>query len=155
MADQAHAGPQAASSSSSSSQLPEIKRMAAPSNGPRLTGKVAIITGANSTMGIGRATAHQYAESGARALYICDFDGTHLEDHKREIEKKYPGTEVHTRTFDAADEKSVKAVVSDAVKRYGQLDVFFANAGTAGQTYAFTDTSDEDFMEVLRINTLR
>ncbi|KAH8178308.1 enoyl-(Acyl carrier protein) reductase domain-containing protein [Sarocladium implicatum] len=157
MANKAQAPAQAAattSSSSSPSQLPEIKRIAPPSNSPRLTSKVAIITGANSPLGIGRATAHLYAESDALALYICDYDGTHLDEHKRDIESKYPGVEVHTRRFDAADEGAVKKVVGEAMERYGRLDVFFANAGIGGPMSAFTDTSDKEFMEVLRINTL-
>jgi|SRR5688572_13739523 NAD(P)-dependent dehydrogenase (short-subunit alcohol dehydrogenase family) len=143
------------SSSSSSSSLPEIKRVAGPSNAPRLAGKVAIITGTNSPLGIGRATAHQYAESGAKAIYICDFDDTHLKEHKREIESKYAGVEVHARQFDASNETAVKAVVDEAMDRYGRLDVFFANAGIIGPHSLFTDCSDEDFMEVLKVNTLR
>lgn len=158
MAEKAQQRVQALSSqlsSSSSSSLPKIKRVAGPSNAPRLSDKVAIITGTNSVIGIGRATAHQYAESGAKAIYICDFDDTHLAEHKREIESKYKGVEVHTRKFDASNEAAVKAVVDDAMNRYGRLDIFFANAGIIGPHALFTDCSDEDFMEVLKVNTLR
>ena len=49
----------------------------------------------------------------------------------------------------------MKAVVADALERYGRLDVFFANAGVAGPVAAFTDFSDDDFMSMLRTNTLR
>ena len=38
----------------------------------RVKDKVIIITGANSPLGIGRATAHQFAPNGARANYHCD-----------------------------------------------------------------------------------
>jgi len=142
------------SSSGDSSSLPPIKKIAAGSSSPRAKDKVVIITGANSPMGIGRATAHQYAESGARAVYVCDFDGTHLEAHKREITAAYPNVEVHAWQFDAADEGKVKAVVDDAMGRYGRLDVFFANAGIIGMPTVFTEVTDEDFMNVLRVNTL-
>ena len=57
--------------------------------------------------------------------------------------------------FDAADEAKVKAVVGDALDRYGRLDVFFANAGIIGMPMPFTDVTSDDFMETLRINTLR
>ncbi|GJN84713.1 hypothetical protein PLIIFM63780_008276 [Purpureocillium lilacinum] len=138
----------------SPSGLPPIQRVAAGSSAPRAQGKVVIITGANSPLGIGRASAHQFAESGARALYLCDYDGTHLESHARDITAAFPGVEVHARRFDAADEAAVKAVVDDAVSRYGRLDVFFANAGITGPNVIFTDVSADDFMSVLKTNTL-
>ena len=74
-----------------------------------------IVTGANSLIGIGRASAHQFARHGARALYLCDFDNSNLGLHKRELASLYPGVEVHIRQFDAADEAAVKAVVQEAV----------------------------------------
>lgn len=105
-------------------------------------------------MGIGRATAHQYAQNGAKAVYICDFDDKFLSYHEQEIKSLYPGCEIHARKFDAADEPAVKAVVDDAVRRYGRLDVIFANAGITGAHALFMDVSSEDFMNVLRVNTL-
>ncbi|KAJ9138596.1 NAD(P)-binding protein [Pleurostoma richardsiae] len=134
--------------------IPPIKELAPDSNGPRMTGKVVIITGANSLLGIGRASAHQFAQNGARAIYICDYDDEYLGFHEREIKSLYPEVEIHTRKFDAADEKSVAEVVADAVRRYGRLDVFFANAGIIGPHAAFTDVEEEDFMRTLRVNTL-
>lgn len=111
--------------------------------------------GANSPLGIGRATAHQYAESGAKAIYICDFDDTHLESHKKEINAAFPSVEVHTRQCDVSDEKKVKAVVDDALAKYKRLDIFFANAGIAGKHAMFTEYDDSEFMDVMRVNTLR
>ena len=113
------------------------------------------LPGANSAMGIGRASAHQFAESGAKAIYICDYDGSNLESHKKEINAAYPSVEVHTRQFDAADEKEVKAVVDDALAKYKRLDVFFANAGVAGKPTLFTDFDDDEFMSIMKTNTLR
>ncbi|KAM7201172.1 hypothetical protein V8F20_004918 [Naviculisporaceae sp. PSN 640] len=132
--------------------LPPIVKVAA--DGPRLAGKVVIITGANSALGIGRASAHQYAANGAKAVYICDFADNNLEAHKAEINAAYPGVDVHVRQFDAADEKAVKGVVDDALQRYGRLDVFFANAGVIGPNTLFTEVDGEDFMETFRVNTL-
>lgn len=110
--------------------------------------------GANSPIGIGRATAHQFAQNGAKAVYICDFDDKYLGYHEKQIKSLYPSCEVHARKFDAADESAVKAVVDDALKRYGRLDVMFANAGITGAHALFTDVTQEDFMETLRVNTL-
>ncbi|KAI1471023.1 NAD(P)-binding protein [Daldinia caldariorum] len=140
------------SSSSSPDALPAIKKPAGKSAGPRTQGKVVIITGANSLLGIGRASAHQFAENGARAVYLCDFDGTHLAAHKREIEAVYPGVDVHARTFDAADEAAVREVVDHAISTYGRLDVFFANAGVVGRYALFSDVTKDEFMRVFDTN---
>lgn len=115
---------------------------------------VTIVSGTNSPAGIGRATAHQYAHNGAKAVYLCDFATTYLETHKREINTLYPAVEVHVRQFDAGDEAAVKAVVDDAVQRYGRLDVFFANAGVVGTPKVFGKIGGAEFMSTLRTNVL-
>ncbi|OAA41363.1 3-oxoacyl-acyl carrier protein reductase [Metarhizium rileyi] len=135
-------------------ELPPIVKVAGRSNGPRAEGKVVIITGANSAIGIGRATAHQFAENGAKAVYLCDYADSNLAAHKQEMTALYPGVDIHVWQFDAAEEAKVKAVVDDALGRYGRLDVFFANAGISGLPGAFTDITDTDFMKILRTNTL-
>lgn len=113
------------------------------------------VTGCNSVLGIGRATAHQYANNDARAVYICDYASDYLEIHKRELESLYPNVDIHTRVFDAADESAVKDVVDHAIQHYGRLDVFFANAATSGTWKAFTDTSVEEFESTMRTNLTR
>lgn len=133
--------------------VPRIRSVAGPSNGPRVAGKVVIVTGANSAMGIGRATVHQFAQNGARVIYICDYNDDLLETHQKELKQLYPKVEVHARAFDAADEAEVEKVVQEAVAKYGRLDIFFANAGIATGAI-FTETTSEDFMEVMRVNTL-
>ncbi|KAH7133255.1 hypothetical protein B0J13DRAFT_587571 [Dactylonectria estremocensis] len=134
--------------------LQPISKVAPGSSVPRVKDKVVIITGVNSPLGIGRATAHQYAESGARALYLCDYDDSNLNAHKEELAASYPDVEVHTRRFDAADEPRVKEVVDDAVSRYGRLDVFFANAGVVGKPVVFSDFNPDEFMSIMKTNTL-
>ncbi|KAK0634578.1 hypothetical protein B0T17DRAFT_484929 [Bombardia bombarda] len=147
-------GNQLAPSSSPSSSIPAIAKVAPDSNGPRVGGKVVIITGANSILGIGRASAHQFAQNGAKAVYICDYDDSNLATHKREINAQWPGVDIHTRQFDAADEKAVRGVVDDALSRYGRLDVYFANAGIIGPVANFTDVDADGFMETMRVNSL-
>jgi NAD(P)-dependent dehydrogenase (short-subunit alcohol dehydrogenase family) len=84
---------------------------------------------------------------------MCDLKDDHFETHKRELNLLYPGVDIHLRKFDASDEKSVKAVVEEALQKYGRLDIFFANAGIASGKL-FTETSDEEFMRMLKANTL-
>lgn len=113
-----------------------------------------IITGTNSPLGIGRASAHQFAHNGARALYICDFSDNYLSVHVRELQSLYPSVEIHARRFDAGDEAAVKAVVDECVSKYGRLDVFFANAGVVGTNRHFGEVEGEEFMRTLRTNVL-
>lgn len=113
-----------------------------------------IITGTNSLLGIGRASAHQFAHNGAKAIYICDFNDHYLPLHQRELKDLYPSVDVHARKFDAGDEDAVKAVVDDCLATYGRLDIMFANAGVAGTSRPFTDIGAEEFMQTLRTNVL-
>jgi NADP-dependent 3-hydroxy acid dehydrogenase YdfG len=85
---------------------------------------------------------------------VCDFSDSLLDVHKRELNSLYPKVDIHTRQFDAGDEASVKKVVEEAVAKYGRLDVFFANAGIASGKI-FTETTSEEFMNMMRVNTLR
>jgi len=134
--------------------IPVLKKIASDSNGPRVKGKVVIVTGTNSPTGIGRASSHQFAQNGARAVYLCDYNDTHLATHKRELATLYPDVEVHIKKFDAADEPSVKAVVEDAIKTYGRLDIFFANAGIVGQHKLFSDITADEVLATLRTNVV-
>jgi NAD(P)-dependent dehydrogenase (short-subunit alcohol dehydrogenase family) len=111
--------------------------------------------GTNSPLGIGRASAHQFAQNGAKAIYICDFDSSNLEIHERELSILYPDVDIHIRQFDASDEEAVKAVVDSAVKKYGRLDIFFANAGIVGQPKMFTEITSEEFLHTLKTNVVR
>ena len=85
----------------------------------RLNGKVAVITGAAS--GIGLATARRFAAEGARV--VCgDIDPTTGERAADEV----GGTFV---AVDVTDEQQVQALFQAAVDTYGGLDIAFNNAG--------------------------
>ncbi|KAH0545593.1 hypothetical protein FGG08_000424 [Glutinoglossum americanum] len=135
-------------------ELPKIKEVAQDSVGPRVQGKVVIVTGANSPTGIGRASAHQFARNGARAVFLCDYSDTHLAAHERELKSLYPSVDALPRKFDASDESAVKAVVDEAIEKYGRLDVFFANAGIIGQNAIFAKVTGENFMHTMKTNVL-
>lgn len=134
--------------------IPRIRRVGDDSTGLRIKDKVAIITGANSATGIGRATAHQFAQNGARAIYMCDWDTTHLKTHEEEIAELYPDVKVHSIKLDVGDESSVKQLVDDVLKTYGRLDIMFANAGIVGARTTFEEISGSDFMQTMRVNSL-
>ena len=89
----------------------------------KLDGKVAIITGGAS--GIGEATAHAFANHGARAVVIAD-----VQDEKGQRLVESIGA--HRCSYihcDVTDEEQVKGMVEWTVNAYGQLDIMFSNAG--------------------------
>ena len=49
----------------------------------------------------------------------------------------------------------MKAVVDEAIARYGRLDIMFANAGIVGEHKIFTEMTEEDFMKTMKTNVLR
>jgi NAD(P)-dependent dehydrogenase (short-subunit alcohol dehydrogenase family) len=121
----------------------------------RVQGKVIIVTGTNSPIGIGRAAVHQYANNGAKAIFMCDLNTSHLETHKRELNSLYPSVDIHPRKVDAGEEADVESVVNEALEKYGRLDVFFANAGISITTERITEASADKFMKNMRTNALR
>lgn len=115
----------------------------------RLEGKSVIITGAAG--GIGRAAARLFAAEGARIL-IADFDGAGLEQTLAQV--KEDGFSALGTVADVGREEEVRGLVERAQKDLGGLSAFFANAGVTGKTRAVSDTSVEQFQEVLRINLI-
>lgn len=119
------------------------------SSGARLLeGKVVAITGAGS--GIGRATAHQAAAEGARALVLTDRDGDGLETTVAALglDRSAVACVVGSITEPAAGDQLVEAAVS----RFGRLDAAVNNAGVRGELSQLHDLTDEQFDEVIDIN---
>jgi NAD(P)-dependent dehydrogenase (short-subunit alcohol dehydrogenase family) len=111
-----------------------------------LEGKVALITGAAS--GIGLATARLFAGEGAR-LSLGDVDEKAGRRAAEEIGADGGQAEfVRTDVTSAAD---VQGLIDGAVERYGKLDIIFNNAGIA-LTKPIPDTSEEEFDRIVAIN---
>ncbi|MDX6210779.1 MAG: hypothetical protein QOE24_3170 [Frankiales bacterium] len=85
----------------------------------RLDGRVAVISGAAS--GIGLETARRFAQEGAK-LVIADVSDGAGEAAAAEV----GGIYVHT---DVTDEDAVQAMYAAAVAHFGGLDICFNNAG--------------------------
>jgi NAD(P)-dependent dehydrogenase (short-subunit alcohol dehydrogenase family) len=85
----------------------------------RLAGKVAVVTGAGS--GIGLATVRRFAAEGAKVV-CADVDVTSGEAAAAEI----GGTFI---SVDVTSEDEVAALFSKTIETYGGLDVVFNNAG--------------------------
>jgi len=90
----------------------------------RLTGKVALITGAG--MGMGREAAVLFAEEGARVV-VCDINEKAAEETVTLVEKA--GGQALAAVGDVAIEDDVKRMVEEGVRRFGALHVLYNNAG--------------------------
>jgi len=91
----------------------------------RVSGKVALITGA--AIGLGRADALALAREGAR-VYLTDVNTTAGEALAAEINRSHPGA-AHFAPLDVRDESQWANVVADVQKRFGGLHVLVNNAG--------------------------
>src|SRR5262245_7041884 len=114
----------------------------------RLLGKRALVTGAGS--GIGRASAILFASEGAQVLAVDLTEG--VEETRAAIEKA--GGRCLARKADAADEGTVKELVTTCVRELGGLEVVFANAGIGGGLTPFFEQSAADWQTVLRVNLI-
>src|SRR5262249_57206090 len=89
-----------------------------------LRGKTAVITGAAT--GIGRASALLFARAGARVA-IADLREAELARTQADV--RAAGGEVVTIAADLARPERCEAVVAEAVRAFGRLDVLLNNAG--------------------------
>jgi len=89
----------------------------------RLTGKVAVVTGGNS--GIGLATAKRFREEGAKVV-ISGRDQRTLDEAVKTI-----GGEVVAVRADVAKLSDLDKLYKTVSEKFGRIDVLFANAGIA------------------------
>lgn len=108
-----------------------------------LAGKVAVVTGGNS--GIGLATAQEYYAQGAQVV-ISGRHAQRIAEAADAIGDGVLGVEADVRDLDALDNlfRTVSA-------RFGQIDVLFVNAGIAKMA-SLGDVSESVFDEVMDIN---
>lgn len=90
----------------------------------RLEGKVAIITG--GTSGIGLGTVELFLKEGAKVV------AGDLQDHKGEAMARELGKNFSYCRANVAHEAEVKNLVDHTIAKFGKLDVLFNNAGYGG-----------------------
>jgi NAD(P)-dependent dehydrogenase (short-subunit alcohol dehydrogenase family) len=111
-----------------------------------LTGKVALVTGANS--GIGFAFASGLARAGADVVI---WGRREQNNHAAERKLKEHGRRVASRVVDVSSEDEVAEGVRAAVAEMGRLDCVVANAGIASQA-PITEMTAEIYHKLLNVN---
>lgn len=109
----------------------------------KLANKVAVITGANS--GIGLATAKLFLKNGAKVVL-----SGRRESALAEATKELKGNFI-TVLADVSKDEDNKNLIQTAVSTYGNIDILFLNAGIAPPTPT-TDISAEHYYQIFDIN---
>jgi len=110
-------------------------------------GKVALVTGAASGMGL--ATARAFAEAGAAVVLADVREGL----AKAETQKlKDAGHKAIAVPCDVSEEAQVAVMVERAVSEFGRLDAAFNNAGVMARIAFTADSTREDWERVIGIN---
>jgi 3-oxoacyl-[acyl-carrier protein] reductase len=110
----------------------------------RLSGLVAVVTGAGS--GFGKGIAEAFRQAGAKVT-VADLDGAAAEATAARL-----GSDVLAVTADVARERDVAAMIDRTVTRFGGLDVLVNNAGTTHRNTSMLDVSEEDFDRIYAVN---
>ncbi len=113
-----------------------------------IAGSVALVTGAAS--GMGRATAHLFADEGAK-LALIDINPDGLESVAAEI--RDAGGEVFTAIADCADQGALTDAVTRSAEQFGRLDILVNNAGLATIAAFGDETYDAAWDKSLAVMT--
>jgi NAD(P)-dependent dehydrogenase (short-subunit alcohol dehydrogenase family) len=110
-------------------------------------GKVVLITG--GTSGIGRSTAVAFAREGAKVVVAGRRAEEGAETVRLVKEADSDGFFVKT---DVRFEPQVKSLVGQTLSRFGRLDVAFNNAGIEQLPQPLTETTEEQYDQIIDIN---
>jgi NAD(P)-dependent dehydrogenase (short-subunit alcohol dehydrogenase family) len=108
-----------------------------------LDGKVALVTGGNS--GIGLATVREFHAQGAKVV-LSGRDPKTLEEVVRELEH-----DVLAIPSDASKLSDIDELMTQTHATFGKLDVLFVNAGI-GKNTPLEAVSEEDFDRIMNTN---
>lgn len=112
-----------------------------------LEGKVALITGGNSGIGLGMAEA--LAEAGSA---VCIWGRTEEKNRVAEEKLKQYGGRVLALSCDVSDERQVEESFARTVETLGRVDSCFANAAVGQKGTSFHKMDLDEWREVIGVN---
>ena len=112
-----------------------------------LTGRVAVVTGASTGLGVQMANA--FASQGANLVLLARRQNL-LEENAAQISKEY-GVEVLPFSCDITSTERVKEAVKATMERFGRVDILVNNAGT-GAVAPAEEITDEQFKHEMDID---
>ena len=114
----------------------------------QLQGKVAVITGAAS--GIGLATVERFIEEGARVI------AADIQDQAGQALQARMGSQLHYVHCDVTQPAQIKAAIDFAAAHFGGLDILFSTAGAVGSTTGLQDWDADgwDYTQALLLRSV-
>lgn len=118
-------------------------------DGPLLDGRTALITGAGSVNGIGRATARLFARHGARVA-VSDIDADGAQAVADEIGPGHLGL-----TCDVTDRESCEHATNAALSAFGSVDILINNVGfTKGTRIMDVEGAEFDLLHAINVRSM-
>ena len=124
-----------------------------------LTGKVAIVTGAGSPIGLGRAMTLALVQAGARVAML-DVNKEWLEETASDVREVGGDNSVLTLVCDVADHGSAERAVRETIAGLGGLHILINNAGIVNPSgYGgdnkpnFWDVTPRTWSEIMAVNS--
>lgn len=111
------------------------------------TGKVALVTGASSGMGL--ASAWAFAEAGA-SVVLADVREELVAAEAAKLTQR--GWHAVGLRCDVSNDEQVAAMVASTVERFGRLDAAFNNAGVMAKIAPTAESSRDEWDRVIGIN---
>ena len=122
---------------------------------PRLSGKVAIVSGAGtyggSGVGNGAAAAIVFAREGAKVVLV-DAVQEWADATKDIIEEE--GGEAISAAANVTQADECSRVVDAAIGRFGRLDILHNNVGGGGASGSVVEATDEDWANSISVNVM-
>jgi NAD(P)-dependent dehydrogenase (short-subunit alcohol dehydrogenase family) len=110
-------------------------------------GKVALVTGAAS--GLGLATAKAFAEAGA-SVALADWNEKEVQGAAKELSNQ--GFKTLAVACDVSDDSQVEAMVKKTVDAFGRLDAAYNNAGIQNVLAETADSPRDDYDRIMGVN---
>jgi 3-oxoacyl-[acyl-carrier protein] reductase len=115
----------------------------------RLSGKVAIITGAGS--GFGAGIAERFAREGARVV-VNDIDDAGGERTVAAITRATGAEQAFYVRADVSKDGDVEGLVKSTLERFGRVDIIVNNAGCTHANVPMVDVDEATFDRVFAVN---
>lgn len=114
-----------------------------PKRYPEMNGKVALVTG--GTTGIGLAAAQAFVREGATVIIA-----SRNEKRAKQALSTFSGAgQVNWTRCDVTDGKDVEKLISSILKDYGQIDYAFNNAGSGGKMSPVASMSEDAWSKTI------